>query len=209
MKVKNWDGTDLAGEWLVTDKLDGVQVVVKNGEKLSRAGKPLYNLPDVEDGIYEVYLGSWEDTVSAVRTHAGDTVPASCLYALYPKVDRALHRDFVPDPTKAVIEGLLADALAEGFEGLVGGQGETWLKVKPKETHDVRVFGLEPGKGRHLGRIGALVTPMGKVGTGLTDAQREYSNHYVGKIIEVECMGLTPNGKFRHPRFLRVRWDKS
>jgi hypothetical protein len=26
--------------------------------------------------------------------------------------------------------------------------------------------------------------------------------------IEVEAMGLTPAGKFRHPRFVRVRWDK-
>jgi ATP-dependent DNA ligase len=29
-----------------------------------------------------------------------------------------------------------------------------------------------------------------------------------GPIIEVECMGLTPSGKFRHARYLRVRWDK-
>ena len=61
--------------------------------------------------------------------------------------------------------------------------------------------------------MGALITEMGKVGTGFTDINREWwadpcRDLPVPYIIEVECMGLTKNGKFRHPRFKRIRWDK-
>jgi ATP-dependent DNA ligase len=51
---------------------------------------------------------------------------------------------------------------------------------------------------------------MGKVGTGFSDAMRKEDwNSRIGEFIEVECMQLTPDGKFRHPRFLKRRWDKN
>jgi DNA ligase-1 len=97
--------------------------------------------------------------------------------------------------------------VAAGDEGLVVRQGNRWLKVKPINTFDVPVIGSIPGRGKHTGRMGALITPMGNVGTGFTDEQRgtEYPE---GTIIEVESQGLTPDEKFRFPRFIRVRFDK-
>jgi ATP-dependent DNA ligase len=99
--------------------------------------------------------------------------------------------------------------VSQGYEGLVLRQGDRWLKVKPKETYDVLVTGIVEGTGKYAGKLGALITDMGKVGTGFTDKDREdLFTLPINTIIEVECMELTPKGKFRHPRFIRVRYDK-
>ena len=208
IKAKDWKGDDLTGTWEVSVKIDGVQAICTNGDWLSRSGKWLWNLPPMPEGIYEVYLGSWERSVSACRTHSGSPIPADALYQLEPALDPRLYKATRDDLTAANVRITLRVVLSEGYEGIMLRQGEKRIKVKPRESHDVEVLEEIPGKGKHEGRIGALVTKMGKVGTGFTDAQREFENDYVGKIIEVECMGLTPKGKFRHPRFLRVREDK-
>ena len=41
-----------------------------------------------------------------------------------------------------------------------------------------------------------------------TIRQELADNLPIGKTIEVEVMELTPTGKFRHPRFMRLRPDK-
>jgi len=97
--------------------------------------------------------------------------------------------------------------LKRGDEGLVIYQGEVSYKVKPRENHDVIVTGFTEGKGKYSGLVGALETNMGKV-SGMTDQQRADFTKELPEVIEVECMGLTKNGKFRHPRFIRVRFDK-
>jgi ATP-dependent DNA ligase len=66
--------------------------------------------------------------------------------------------------------------------------------------------------------MGALQTAMGKVGTGFTDEDREHfwdldwnrnpDGTFKPVMIEVSCMQLTPDGKFRHPAFERIRYDK-
>jgi len=193
-------------------KIDGVQAIRQNGQWVSRAGKDLHNLPHMPDGIYEVYLGDWESSVSAVRTHKGKEISKEALYQLYPILDMRLFGGY-PDGIilrPKEVKGLLDSAVRKGYEGLVIRSSEGLFKVKPVETHDVEVLEMIEGKGKNLGKAGALVTPMGKVGTGLTDAQRDqyFKNPPIGKIIEVEAMSLTPNGKFRHPRFVRERVDK-
>jgi ATP-dependent DNA ligase len=129
---------------------------------------------------------------------------------LRPWLDSRLEAGTMIDPDAETIRFRMERAMREGYEGLMLRQGDKLLKVKPKETHDVPITGIQPGTGKHEGRMGALLTPMGKVGTGFTDEMRENFNdqRWIGIIIEVECMGLTPGGKFRHPRFVRVREDK-
>jgi hypothetical protein len=215
--VKTWRGNDLVGAWTVTRKIDGVQVIYKDGVPRSRRDKPLYNLPRMPDGVYEVFMGSWEKTVSRVRTHLGIKVERRFLYRLsYPFDKRLVIRSALVYPVAGVIRELFKKQRARGHEGLVlhpwphGSKGEP-LKVKQRETYDVKVTGIQMGKGKHAGRLGAVLTEKGKVGTGFNDAQRcdllvEFS---FGKtVIEVECTGLTPGGKFREPRFVRVRFDK-
>lgn len=233
---KPWNGKDLKGAWHFTIKIDGVRAFwVKGTGWLSRAGKPLYNIPDwwyptayheqvPEDG-FEVYLGSLKDTVRAVRTQTlkEDTprVTKDHLYCLNPLDPRLTIRGVHIDPTAEFINAKLAEVNAQGFEGLVLRSGNTWLKVKPADTYDVLVLGIGEGEGKHRGRMGYLITHMGEVGTGFTDKERaEWWKRFdwiegalrsidPGPItIEVECMHLTPDGKFRHPRFVRERFDK-
>ena len=78
------------------------------------------------------------------------------------------------------------------------------------QFNDVEILDIVEGTGRNKNRLGAFITNMGKVGSGLTDLDRDkyYDKKYIGETIEVDCMELTPSGKFRHPRFVRLREDK-
>ncbi len=221
IKVRPWNGKDLKGEWGVTIKVDGVRALWTGSEWRSRADKPLYNIP-IFPGMptdCEVYLGSLKDSVRAVRTqHRKADTPVILpehLYSLDP-LDGRLNSGFLANLSAATINKYMANALAGGYEGLVLRQGDKWLKVKPSDNFVVLVLGMEEGTGKHKGRMGFLTTRMGKVGTGFTDAEREewWARKPIGTkgalpyTIEVECMHLTSDGKFRHPRFVRERFDK-
>jgi DNA ligase-1 len=226
LKVGVWNGEALQGPWQVSRKLDGVCVIITStGNAISRAGKPLYNVPTDSlpwGTIYECYMGSWEKSVSAVRSqfsadgkHPASLISRSRFFLLHP-LDSRLFVETAVDVPPAWVKRRLAEAIYNGDEGLVLQQGDVRLKVKPKQSYDVPVTGLIMGKGKHAGRMGALITPMGNVGTGFSDTQRKefaalpfIKCAQAGDVtIEVEAMGLTPAGKFRHPRFVRVRWDK-
>lgn len=113
-----------------------------------------------------------------------------------------------------------------GYDGLIlressgtwtageGTNGEI-IKVKAAETYDLRVVGVEEGKGKYKGTLGALVCqgPKGHVKvSGMTDEQRFNWWHdpktIIGAIVEVACLGFTPQGSLREPRFKGVRFDK-
>ncbi len=69
------------------------------------------------------------------------------------------------------------------------------------------------GKGRHAGRLGAVVVelPGGltfSVGTGFSDAQRE-NPPAVGSTITYRYQELTDRGVPRFPSFVRARADAS
>lgn len=195
----------------------------------SRAGKPLYNIPAPFISITteqwwpgtdcELYLGSLKETIRACRTIRlkPDTpvIRREHLYSLDP-LDKRLDLGLVENPTADWINSRLASVNGQGFEGLVLRQGDKWLKVKPHDTYDVRVLGVIEGNGKHKGRLGYIQTIMGDVGTGFSDTEREEIWHRLRHLqigdmnvtIEVECMQLTPDGKFRHARFIRERFDK-
>ena len=218
-KPKTWQGNDLKGEWLVTVKADGVRAFYNEpGKWFSRAGKPLYNMPPLPTPCppqgYEVYVklhtsskDNYKETISRVRSSTKQYyIGYEHLYVLDP-IDIRLQRRVFVDPTAQQIRDEMEHVLKTGWEGLILRQGDKWLKVKPVETYDVLVTGVIPGTGKHTGRMGALMTDMGRVGTGFTDSEREEIWN-IGDMIEVSCMQLTPDGKFRHPAFERRRFDK-
>lgn len=92
-----------------------------------------------------------------------------------------------------------------------------WIKIKPAKDLDLRVESLVQGEGKYLGMLGAaIVTYKGKrvrVGSGFSDEQRQQfwasPNSIKGKIIEVQFHEETPDGSLRHPRFVRIREDKT
>lgn len=120
---------------------------------------------------------------------------------------------------------MYAEARDLGYEGLVikkedglpyNGRNNDWLKLKPHDTIDLEVIGIEEGQGKYAEKVGALVCDLDGVdvhiGGGLSDYQRDMwmadPNLIVGKTIEVEYMELSKEGRLRHPRLKKVRGDK-
>lgn len=211
-KVYNYGGGGIKGLVTVTKKIDGVRLHVENGQYRSRAGKRLYNLPEgIKDGIYEIYRKNFKETIQVVRASESERSPIHIeeIYSLSP-VDSRLYYDKCLDPREELVQEMLDEVVALGYEGLVLHTESKMLKVKKHYTEDVRVIGVVPGKGKYEGMMGALMTGCGKVGTGFDDKERKefFTQDMVGKTIEVEFMEKTAGSKFRHPRFVRLREDK-
>lgn len=215
MKIKFWKGNDLKGVWQVTLKIDGVRALWDGSNWKSRADKLLYNIPEwTPDKAKdcEIYLGSFKETIEAVRTkNTKKQISKEAIFSLDP-IDPRLFLGTLTDPSKIEIEHLLKKAISWRYEGLVLRNENTWLKVKPEETFDVPILAFKEGTGKFKGTLGSLLTPKGWVGTGFTDEERAYiwnnQTELLNSIIEVSCMHLTKELRFRHPRFIRFRPDK-
>lgn len=113
---------------------------------------------------------------------------------------------------------LLMDVVAGGGEGLMlrqpkslyeAGKSMTLLKVKLFHDAEAVVTGYEPGKGKHKGRVGALVLKTAdgvefKAGTGLSDKERE-TPPKVGTVVTYRYQELTKDGVPRFPSFVSAR----
>lgn len=117
------------------------------------------------------------------------------------------------------LQAWLAEVVRGGGEGLMlhkadalwqSGRSDNLLKLKPHDDAEARVIAHLPGKGRHTGRLGALLvqTPDGRrfhIGSGLTDAQRQ-NPPPIGAWITYRYRGLHEgSGLPRFATFLRVR----
>jgi DNA ligase 1 len=114
----------------------------------------------------------------------------------------------------------LARVEALGGEGLMlrqpgsrymAGRSATLLKVKTFRDAEARVVRHEPGRGRHKGRLGALLVQMADgtrfaVGTGLSDAERK-NPPAVGSVIRFRYQELTDGGVPRFPSYVGVCKD--
>ena len=211
MKFKLWEEEDLEGMWEISIKIDGVRCHNTKEGKISRKGKNLYNIPDFDGEIAEIFCGNFKTTIENTRTFTKEkTISKEEIFTLYPIIDKRLLIGIYNNPTKKQIKDLFKQYHKLGHEGLILRQEDKRLKVKNKETFDVVITGIFEGRGRNKGRLGGFITDKGNVGTGLSDEDRVnyYTNDLIGTTIEVECMELTPDGKFRHPRFVRLREDK-
>lgn len=128
------------------------------------------------------------------------------------------------EPNIAVIERIRDDAISKGFEGIVLQRGtahyedgRSWncCKVKDFKTVDLRVVGVregEPGS-RLEGKAAALICDFNgqkiAVSGRMNDRMREelLKNPPIGKYVEVKYLEITPDGRLRHPVFLRFRPD--
>jgi DNA ligase-1 len=105
-------------------------------------------------------------------------------------------------------EGLMLRQPGSQYEA---GRSTTLLKVKTFHDAEGRVVEQLPGKGRHAGRLGAVVVelPDGQtfsVGTGFSDAQRQ-NPPAVGSLITYRYQEMTDRGVPRFPSFVRLRTD--
>ncbi len=116
-----------------------------------------------------------------------------------------LERDQI---TKAGGEGLM---LRRHDRIHSAGRSDDLLKVKPYDDAEGRVIAHLPGKGKHTGRMGALLIKLAdgrqfKIGTGFTDLERE-NPPPIDSLITFRYQGLTRKGLPRFARFLRIRSD--
>ena len=124
------------------------------------------------------------------------------------------------------------EAIEAGFEGIMikdidakyeCKRSVSWLKQKPFIEVSLTIVGIEPGTGKNLGKLGAVICEGiedGKfictnVGSGFTDDQRgEITEEDIGQVIEVRADAITQNQdseesySLRFPRFLRFRGFK-
>lgn len=213
MKFKNWNKQDLTGKWLFTIKLDGVRCHKTKDQYTSRNGKKLYNIPEFEGDVAEIYCGSFKETITKTRTHSKEMdIKLSDVYLLLPQIDKRLIIGEYLNPTKELILSHLKDQLSKGNEGLILIQNDKRIKVKSEYTEDVLIKGFVEGTGKFKNTLGALITENGKIGTGLTNEERNYiwnrRDQLLNTYVEIEFMEKTEDNKFRHPRFVRLRPDK-
>jgi DNA ligase-1 len=88
------------------------------------------------------------------------------------------------------------------------GRSFTLLKVKSFQDAEATVVDHAPGKGKHKGRLGALVVQLDdgtqfSVGTGFSDKQRE-SPPAIGSAITFRYQELSDGGVPRFPSFVRA-----
>ena len=220
-KPKPNKGKDLKGRWHITLKLDGARMHRDaDGNPISRAGKPLYNLDHISKEIVdaEVYDKDWASSMRLVRTSVnGSPVPISKVYSIDP-LDPRMDLGYLDNPTHEQLQKLMEEQVSKGYEGLVIRKGETWLKYKPSDSADVRITGFQAGTGKHVGRMGALLTNYGNVGTGFDDAARDWwqmmydlhgLNWLTKQIISCTFMEWSKYGKMRHPVMEHHRVDKT
>ena len=120
----------------------------------------------------------------------------------------------------AALQALLHRTVRAGGEGLMlhrgaslyrAGRSDDLIKVKTHEDTEARVIAYLPGKGRHAGRMGALLveTPSGqrfRLGAGFSDADRERPPP-VGSWVTYRFRGTHDGGLPRFASFVRERED--
>ena len=120
----------------------------------------------------------------------------------------------------AALQALLQRTVRAGGEGLMlhrgsslyrSGRSDELIKVKTHEDTEARVVAHLPGKGKHAGRMGALLVEMPsgqqfKLGAGFSDAQR-IDPPPVGSWVTYRFRGTHDGGLPRFASFVRVRPD--
>lgn len=120
----------------------------------------------------------------------------------------------------AALQALLQRTVRAGGEGLMlhrgaslyqGGRSDDLVKVKTHEDTEARVVAHLPGKGKHAGRMGALLVEMPsgqrfRLGAGFSDADRA-DPPPVGSWVTYRFRGTHDGGLPRFASFVRVRED--
>ncbi len=191
------------------------------------------------DGELWIARGAFEDTVSTVTKHRpldkewrrvrymlfelpqAQGTFTSRLASLKLLAQSSDYLKLIPQQrlfSLSALEDELDRVVAGGGEGLMlhyadalyaTGRSENLLKLKKYYDAEAVVMAHLPGKGKHLGRLGALLVEMPsgkqfKLGGGFTDAQRENPPR-IGGLVTYKYYGLSQRGIPKFASFMRVR----
>lgn len=195
--------------------------------------------PNKLDGELWITRGAFEDTVSTVKKHRpidqewrqvrymifelpqGEGTFTQRLERINSLATQSVYLQRIKQyrlPSLSALQAALDEVVAAGGEGLMlhyadslysTGRSDVLLKLKKYSDAEAVVIEHLPGKGRHTGRLGALLLEMPdgkrfKLGGGFTDAQREQPP-LVGSWVTYKYYGLTRRGIPKFASFLRVR----
>lgn len=234
-KANSYTGQKIKGVVDVSYKIDGVRMLYRDGEFVTRNNKipPGFNLATTQEakqkikefGDCEIYRGGFFESNSPLQQHLPEIgiIGEQHVYPLdFENCGVDHHFDSrlvicsIENPTEDFIYGHLTKALELGFEGLVLRTEDRWYRVKPHYTADVYITGwfeqLDKAK-NPKGQLGGFDTKYGKV-TAFSDEERvalwDNPQQYVGRLMEVVYRELYATGSFRYcVTFTRFRDDKS
>jgi hypothetical protein len=226
-----YTGQKIKGYCELSYKIDGVRVLYRDGEFVTRNDKVPPGLDqalsmEAYDKLKankdcEIYLGSFHKSTGPLARHDPEK---GCIKAehIYP-LDHGVASQFDPrlfvgsyeDISPELVANWLSIAVEMGYEGLVIRTDKRWYRVKPSHTADVIITGWFEQEDKHgypKGQLGGFTTNYGKV-TAFTDNLRkslwDNPEQYVGKMMEVIYKELYDTGKFRYcVTFSRFRDDK-
>lgn len=225
-KATYWEEKDLSGVWLATYKIDGLRLIRGKDNKIySRDSKEaIHDLSGFKFNDAEFFYKDWNTSVSILHTQE-ETIPITqdMFHELTEgQEDPRIVIGRVINPTKETIQALLDKALHLGYEGVVlrslNKSKPSWIKVVPTRYADIRITGINEGKGKYAGVAGSLTTAWGNVGSfelqpNMTDIEfrkelllNQYK--YIGKIAQVAYREITKNYVLKFPRLSRIRDDK-
>ena len=198
--------TPLDGElWLARRKFDQLSGIVRKttpvDDEWKRVTYMVFELPDAPGTFAQRY----EKIREVVAAGNGSQLRAVEQTRVASRAELKRRFDAM---VKGGAEGLmlhLADA------PYVTGRSDVLLKLKPLLDTEAVVIGHLPGKGRHIGRLGALEVKtkdgiVFRLGTGFSDAVRS-NPPPIGSTVTYTYREITPAGKPRFASFLRVRDD--
>lgn len=200
----------LDGElWIARGKFDQVSGIVRKDapvdDEWRRVNYLIFELPQASENVG---LGFAERVKKIEAIVERAKFPQLKAVRQFNVKDRVMLKRELDQVVKGGGEGLmlhLADA------AYVTGRGDVLLKLKPLLDTEATVVEHIPGKGKHTGKMGALLleTKNGlrfKLGTGFSNAVRA-NPPPIGSLVTYTYRDTTPSGKPRFASFVRVRDD--
>ena len=200
----------LDGElWLARGQFDVLSGIVRktvpDDAEWQRVNYMIFELPQ-PDGATPVSFSERANRIKTIVARAN--FPALKAVDQHLVKDRATLKRELDAVVKGKGEGLMLHLADSRY---VTGRSDVLLKLKLTLDTEATVIQHVPGKGKHVGKMGALwvETRAGvrfKLGTGFSDAVRA-NPPPVGTLVTYTYRDITPSGKPRFASFLRVRDD--
>lgn len=204
--TEGWPSTPMDGElWAGRNRFSHAQSTARQQQPNEAAWRQMrfmvFDLP-AQPGTFDERLPVLRATVARIGQTWVEAVPQRRVVS-----EEAL-RALLQRTVQAGGEGLM---LHRGSAPYRSGRSDDLIKLKTHDDAEARVVGHLPGKGRHEGRMGALLveTPQGqrfRLGTGFSDADRR-NPPPVGAWVTYRFRGTHDSGLPRFASFLRVRED--
>ena len=201
-----WPATPMDGElWAGRGRFAHAQSTTRQQQPDDAAWRQMrfmvFDLP-AHGGVFDERLGALKTLVASIEQDWVQAVPQQRV------------------ATDAALQALLQRTVRAGGEGLMlhkgsslyrSGRSDDLIKLKTHDDAEALVVGHLPGKGKHAGRLGALLVEMPtgqrfKLGAGLTDADRDQPPP-LGSWVTYRYRGTHDGGLPRFASFVRVRLD--